>query len=521
MSGLLGAMASKVDFKISLLKDVMAEYSEIKHVIDGVAKEKERLQQEKERLQNEKEMLQNEKERLQNEKEMHQHEQHANGETLTAMKEDLLASKNTLTAARNAIVVSSEEISRKNSYIEFLKEKEESEAKNNQAEQQCGSVMDRIQPRGVQTRSMQNRKRPSEGPLEYGAVENEHSSQLDNRSLSPLESLENSNELMGSMDKQKRLSESDLGNDAANLVITEECPMKELVDNPYGADENENTSQLDNRSLSPLESLENSNIWNLCKELMGSMDKQKRLSERHLGNDAANLEVTEECPRKELVDNPPVGETSCVLVSEEDLEAVRDELIKGFLEIDIGGRKIGIKEMGGLNEKAFKAACLTKVPPEEVAAASYELYSSWQQQLGDLSWYPFKTVTVDGNQQEIVNVDDDKLQELKRAWGSGPHNAVVNALEEMKDYGRLSDRSIAYELWNYKEGRRATTRECVNYMSNQVKQLSVTKRRKIRSHTESEKGGLWCSGRASPPVTGRSRVQAPASAHLRAGKVVC
>ncbi|CAL5092891.1 unnamed protein product [Urochloa decumbens] len=414
MSGLLGAMASKVDFKISLLKDVMAEYSEIKHVIDGVAKEKERLQQEKERLQNEKEMLQNEKERLQNEKEMHQHEQHANGETLTAMKEDLLASKNTLTAARNAIVVSSEEISRKNSYIEFLKEKEESEAKNNQAEQQCGSVMDRIQPRGVQTRSMQNRKRPSEGPLEYGAVENEHS------------------------------------------------------------------SQLDNRSLSPLESLENSNVWNLCKELMGSMDKQKRLSERHLGNDAANLEVTEECPRKELVDNPPVGETSCVLVSEEDLEAVRDELIKGFLEIDIGGRKIGIKEMGGLNEKAFKAACLTKVPPEEVAAASYELYSSWQQQLGDLSWYPFKTVTVDGNQQEIVNVDDDKLQELKRAWGSGPHNAVVNALEEMKDYGRLSDRSIAYELWNYKEGRRATTRECVNYMSNQVKQLSVTKRRKIR-----------------------------------------
>ncbi|CAL4905796.1 unnamed protein product [Urochloa decumbens] len=416
MSGLLGAMASKVDFKMSLLKDVMAEYSEIKHVIDGVAKEKERLQQEKERLQNE-------KERLKNEKEMLQHEQHANGETLTAMKEDLLASKNTLTAARDAIVASSEKISRKNSYIEFLKEKlEESEAKNNQAEQQRGSVMDRIQPRGVQTRSMQNRKRPFEGPLEYGADENEH------------------------------------------------------------------PSQLDNPSLSPLESLENSNVWNLCKELMGSMDKQKRLSERHLGNDAANLEVTEECPRKELVDNPPVGETSCVLVSEEDLEAVRDELIKGFLEIDIGGRKIGIKEMGGLNEKAFRAACLTKVPPEEVAAASYELYSSWQQQLGDLSWYPFKTVTVDGNQQEIVNVDDDKLQELMRAWGSGPglrscsgpYNAVVNALVEMKDYGRLSDRSIAYELWNYKEGRRATTRECVNYMSNQVKQLSVTKRRKIR-----------------------------------------
>lgn len=59
-NGLLGAMASKVDFKLSLLKDAMAEYSEIKHVIDGVVKEKERLQQEKERLQNEEEMLRHE-----------------------------------------------------------------------------------------------------------------------------------------------------------------------------------------------------------------------------------------------------------------------------------------------------------------------------------------------------------------------------------------------------------------------------------------------------------------------------
>lgn len=77
-----------------------------------------------------------------------------------------------------------------------------------------------------------------------------------------------------------------------------------------------------------------------------------------------------------------------------------------------------------------------------------------------------------------MNVDDDKLQELKREWGSVVHNAVVNALVEMKEYGCLSDRSIAYELWNYKEGRKATTRECVNYMTNQVKKLKVTKRRK-------------------------------------------
>ena len=66
------------------------------------------------------------------------------------MKEDLLASKNTLVEARDAVVALTEEISQKNCCLEFLKKKlQESEAKNNQAEQQRGSVTEIIQPRGV------------------------------------------------------------------------------------------------------------------------------------------------------------------------------------------------------------------------------------------------------------------------------------------------------------------------------------------------------------------------------------
>ncbi|WVZ90890.1 hypothetical protein U9M48_037145 [Paspalum notatum var. saurae] len=360
ISGLLGPLTSKVDFKLSSLKDAMAEYSELKHVLDGVVKEKERLQHEKEMLQLEKEMLQ------------HQHKAH--GEALAAMKEDILASKCTLTEARDALVALTDE----NSHLK---------SKNNQAEQQCGSATEPIQPRGAQA---------------------------------------------------------------------------------------------------------------------GQKEKQKRLSERRLGIDPSNLEAMKEYPRQELVNNPPVGQTSCFLVSEEDdIEEVRDEVIKrtfwlrtlelyvvgfdvtcklvflGLLEIDTGRRRrIGIKEMGKLNEKAFKAACLAKLPPEE-------------QQLGDLSWYPSKTVTFGGNQrdngpcgacinyQELLNTGDEKLQELERAWGSGARDAVVEALFEMKECGRLSDRSITYELWNYKEGKRATMRECVNYMSDQVKRFTRAKRREI------------------------------------------
>ena len=66
------------------------------------------------------------------------------------MQEDLLASKNTLVEARDAVVALTEEISQKNCCLEFLKKKlQESEAQNNQAEQQCGSVTEIIQPRGV------------------------------------------------------------------------------------------------------------------------------------------------------------------------------------------------------------------------------------------------------------------------------------------------------------------------------------------------------------------------------------
>jgi predicted nuclease with TOPRIM domain len=64
----LEAMTSKIDFKMNLLNDVMADYREIKQVISGVMKEKESLQQEKERLQQEKERLQQEEERL-----LHEH----------------------------------------------------------------------------------------------------------------------------------------------------------------------------------------------------------------------------------------------------------------------------------------------------------------------------------------------------------------------------------------------------------------------------------------------------------------
>lgn len=63
----LESLASKIDFKMNLLNDVMTEHREIKQIISGVMKEKESLQQGKDRLQQEEERLQQLKERLQHE----------------------------------------------------------------------------------------------------------------------------------------------------------------------------------------------------------------------------------------------------------------------------------------------------------------------------------------------------------------------------------------------------------------------------------------------------------------------
>ncbi|KAF0887632.1 hypothetical protein E2562_002349 [Oryza meyeriana var. granulata] len=374
--GHLAALASKVNSKIYFLKDVLVEYMDMKNVVDEVAEERERFQ----------------------------NEQHGNDAILEAMKEELEAANNELVAAK-------EEISQKNKELEFVKKKlQVSEAKNNQAEQHSVIASELIQQRGVQTRSMQKRRRPFQGPSGYGADDQEYTSQMNVQSPCRLE-------LMRTPDQVKKTS----------------------------------------------------------------AEKQKPLSQG-LPGDASELELMGVNLSEELVNNNPnVGQTLGVPVSkDDDLEAVREELIKGFLEIDMGGRKLGIKEMGQLNEKVFQIACLAKLPPDEAGQASYDLYSSWQKQLSDLSWNPFKTVTVDGNCKEIVNVDDDKLQELEREWGEGAHKAVMNALMEMKEYNVLADRSIAYELWNYKDGKKATLRECVEYVCNQVKQLTVVKRRKTR-----------------------------------------
>lgn len=67
------------------------------------------------------------------------------------------------------------------------------------------------------------------------------------------------------------------------------------------------------------------------------------------------------------------------------------------------------------------------------------------------------------------------MKKLK-ACGEKIYEAVTEALKEMDEYNG-SGRSVVPELWNYKEGRKATVLECIEYVGNKVKEQSCKKRK--------------------------------------------
>lgn len=68
--------------------------------------------------------------------------------------------------------------------------------------------------------------------------------------------------------------------------------------------------------------------------------------------------------------------------------------------------------------------------------------------------------------QEIIDDQDEKLNTLKREMGDKVYRAVTAALMEVNEYNP-SGRYIISELWNYKERRKASLKEGIDFLLTQ------------------------------------------------------
>ncbi|KAE7995202.1 hypothetical protein FH972_000027 [Carpinus fangiana] len=153
----------------------------------------------------------------------------------------------------------------------------------------------------------------------------------------------------------------------------------------------------------------------------------------------------------------------------DELQEARKELITGLKEVSTQAN-IRIKKMGELDIKPFRIATKRKHSNEESDdERAVELCSLWEDYLRDPSWHPFKIIMDRvGNAKEVIHEEDEKLKKLKEEYGDEVLEAVTTALKEMNEYNP-SGRYVVPELWNVKQGRRATLKEGVAHVLNKCK----------------------------------------------------
>ncbi|KAF8772187.1 hypothetical protein HU200_006028 [Digitaria exilis] len=150
--------------------------------------------------------------------------------------------------------------------------------------------------------------------------------------------------------------------------------------------------------------------------------------------------------------------------SNNELQNARKEMIAGFQDLSVGRAKIGIKRMGELDMNAFGM-------PLDLAS---ELCAKLEAEIKDPNWHPFRVVHVDGKEMEVLWEADGKLQKLKEEHGEEIYALVTKALAEINGYNP-SGRFPVAELWNYKEGRKATLKEAVHDVMKQLQPCRLTR----------------------------------------------
>ncbi|XP_057474899.1 protein INVOLVED IN DE NOVO 2-like [Actinidia eriantha] len=196
----------------------------------------------------------------------------------------------------------------------------------------------------------------------------------------------------------------------------------------------------------------------------GDMEVKRKMEsiEEDLKDKQEDLEQMEELNQALVVKHRQVND---------ELQEARKELINGLKN---SRAFIGVKRMGELDHKPFLKAAKRKYTGEAVGVKATELCSLWDDYLRDPSWHPFKIIPVGEDHKEIIDEEDEKLKSLKDEFGNEVYDAMTTALLEMNEYNP-SGRYPLLELWNSKDGRRASLKEGVSLI---LKHWKTYKRKK-------------------------------------------
>ncbi|WJX31406.1 hypothetical protein P8452_19835 [Trifolium repens] len=197
-----------------------------------------------------------------------------------------------------------------------------------------------------------------------------------------------------------------------------------------------------------------------------------------------NLQEKEE----ELKDAEELQQTLVVRERQtcDDLQDACKKLIS-WIGSPKGNAIISVKMMGKLDINPFQKTAERKFSgvvnmkkrklSSEAKLKATEWITHWEEHLKDPSWHPFKIVIdKEGNSKEIF-IEEEKLKSLKEELGGEVHDAVATAMKELNEYNP-SGRYAIPELWNYREGRRASLKEGVSHLMKQWKQLRPNNKRK-------------------------------------------
>ncbi|EXB50412.1 hypothetical protein L484_013504 [Morus notabilis] len=208
------------------------------------------------------------------------------------------------------------------------------------------------------------------------------------------------------------------------------------------------------------------------EELKGKLQVMEHLGKDDEAVQAKMKEMNDEL--KEKIDNMDDLESlnQTLLTKEretnDELQEARKALIAAT-DLLTAKTHIGIKRMGDLDEKPFIKVCRER-SLEEPELQGSTLCSLWAEKLKDPSWHPLKVVTINGNHQEVIDEEDEQLRNLREEWGDEIYTAVVTAFKEINEYNP-SGRYTVLELWNFKEGRKATLKEVIAFALMNMKQL--------------------------------------------------